>query len=198
MRNLKITLFVSPILLLSLLIVVFAQQQKGRLIPPHRLGIEIGLSKPFTVTAPTAGHTLEAFVQVPTMATNESQGPFAAIKLSSKLVGDKLELTVSGLSGDATAIKSCKDWGALKESPIASYILGEGDQATVSQLSDLGPNFKNGRLTFKAITLKAAPADDDFELEAKCGCATCPDGLVCCPNPGKCVQCSNCAWVCCK
>lgn len=118
------------------------------------------------MTAPTAGHTLEAFVQVPTMATNESQGRFAAIKLSSKLVGDKLEVTVSGLSGDATAIKSCKDWGALKESPIASYILGEGDQATVSQLSDLGPNFKNGRLTFKAITLKAAPVEDEFEPSA--------------------------------
>src|SRR5687767_7076007 len=102
MRNLKITLFVSPVLLLSLLIVVFAQQQKGRLIPQHRLGIEIGLTKPFTLSAPTAGHTLEAFVQVPTMATSESQVRFAAIKLASKMLGDKIEVTVSGLSGDAS------------------------------------------------------------------------------------------------
>lgn len=199
MKNLKTTVVVPPVLLLSLLIVVFAQQHKGRVIPQHRLGIEIGLTRAFTVSAATAGHTLEAFLPVSTMATSKSPvAHFAAIKLATKMVGDKIEVTVFGLSGDSSVIKSCKDWGMLKESRISSYILREGEEATVSKLSDLGPNFKNGTLTFRAIPLKALAVDDNFELEAKCGCGGCNDGTVCCPAAGQCMTCSNCGTVCCK
>ena len=96
MRNLKIAFFVPTILLLSFLMVVLAQQPRNPTSPQRRLGIEIGLSKPFRVTAPTAGYTLSAFLRVPAEATGESQvAPFSAIKLATKMVGDKVEVTVS-------------------------------------------------------------------------------------------------------
>lgn len=193
MKNLKITFLVPPVLLLSLLLVVFAQQPKGSLISQHRLGIEIGLSKAFTVTAGSAGHTVDAFLRVPARAGESDAAPFSAIKLASRMVGDKVEVTVSVLSGDTSVIKSCKDWGMLNESHVTSYTLSEGEQATVSQLSNLGANFKNGTLTFKAVP--APPRVPN--LPADCGCGRCSD-LYCCPNAGSCLGCGTCGDVCCR
>lgn len=192
MRNLKITFFVPTILLLSFLMVVFAHQPDNRSTPKHRLAIEIGLSTPWTVNAATDGRTLRAFVRIPADAKGES--PFSAIKLEPKMVGDKLEVTVSLLSGDTSAIKSCKDWSTLKESRVTSLTLREGEETTVSQLSNLGPNFKNGMLTLRAVSFVAP----DFEPVGGggCGCGRC-GGLTCCPNPGNCLGCGTCGDVCC-
>lgn len=191
MRNFKIILFVPLILLVSFLMVGFASKPDNRPSPKQRLAVEIGLSTPWTLNTALEGRTVRAFVRVPANAKGES--PFSAIKLEPKMVGDKLEVTVSVLSGDTSAIKSCKDWSTLKESRITSLILREGEQATVSQLSNLGPNFKNGMLTLRAVSFLAP----DFEpVGGGCGCARC-GGLTCCPNPGNCMGCGTCGTACC-
>ena len=195
MRHLKLTLFVPTLILLSFLMVVFARRTDDHSKPNYRLALEIGLSKTWTVNAALPGHTLRAFVRVPTDAN--SQSPFSAIKLEPKMVGDRLEVTVTGLSGDTSAIKSCKDWVALKETPLTSYTLREGEEATVSQLSNLGSNFKNGMLSFRAVSFVAPPPDIvPVEGDGGCGCGRC-DRLYCCPNKGACLGCGTCGDVCC-
>jgi hypothetical protein len=190
----KATYFVPVFVLLSFLMVVFARQPNDGSTSRHRLALEIGLSKTWTVNAATGEHTLRAFVRVP--ATADGQLQFSAIKLEPKMVGDKLQVTVTGLSGDTNAVKSCKDWAALKETPLASYTLREGEEATVSQLSNLGSNFKNGLLTFKAIASSAPDIEPVEGGGGGCGCGTC-DKLSCCPNAGSCIGCGTCGDVCC-
>src|SRR5215470_16257524 len=144
MRNLKFTLFVATLIFLSFIMVVFARRTDDQSDSNNRLALEIELSKTWTVNAAMPGHTLRAFVRVPASANSQ----FSAIKLEPKMIGDKLEVAVTGLSGDTSLVKSCKDWAALRETPIMSYSLRDGQEATVSQLSNLGSNFKNGMLSF--------------------------------------------------
>jgi len=194
MKNLKFTLFVPTLILLSFLMVVFARHNDHSKTN-NRLALEIGLSKPWTVNAAMEGNTLRAFVRVPA----NSKSPFSAIKLEPKMVGDKLEVTITGLTGDTSAVKSCKDWAALGQTPITSYVLKEGQEATVSQLSNLGSNFKNGMLSFKAVAFVAPPDTEAVEgagESSPCGCGRC-DRLYCCPNKGACLGCGTCGDVCC-
>ena len=115
------------------------------------------------------------------------------------MVGDKIEVTITGLTGDTSAVKSCKDWAALGQTPITSYVLKEGQEATVSQLSNLGSNFKNGMLSFKAVSF-VAPQDIEpvggGGDSTPCGCGKC-NKLYCCPNRGECLGCGTCGDVCC-
>jgi len=189
----KATYFVPVFVLLSFLMVVFARQPNDGSTSRHRLALEIGLSKTWTVNAATDEHTLRAFVRVPSTV---EQSQFSAIKLEPKMVGDKLQVTVTGLSGDTNAVKSCQDWAALKETPLASYTLREGEEATVSQLSNLGSNFKNGQLTFKAVSSFAPDIEPVEGGGGGCGCGTC-DKLSCCPNASSCIGCGTCGDVCC-
>jgi len=193
MRNLKIILFVPLILLVCFLMVGFATKPDNRPSPKQRLAVEVGLSTPWTVSTATEGHTLRAFVRLPASANGES--PFSAIRLEPKMVGDKLEVTVFALSGDTGAVKSCKDWSTLKESRVTSLTLREGEEATVSQMSNLGPNFKNGMLTLRAVSF-VAPDVDPVE-GGGCGCGRC-GGLTCCPDAGNCLGCGTCGTVCCQ
>jgi hypothetical protein len=197
MKKLKLRFLIPPVLLLSLLLVVFAQQPKGNSVFPHRLGIEIGLTKAFTVTAGSTGHTVEAFFRVPARSGEAEPATFSAIKLASQMVEDKVEVTVSVLSGDTSVIKSCKDWELLKESRITSYTLSEGEEATVSQLSNLGANFKDGTLTFKAVPAPVRVPNEPGPGGGDCGCARC-ENLYCCPNAGSCLGCGTCGDVCCR
>src|SRR5437764_11079087 len=71
--------------------VAAAQQARNSPITQRRLSLEIGLSKPFTVNAAAAGHTLEAFVRVPAKPGESQAAPISAIKLAPKMVGDKIE-----------------------------------------------------------------------------------------------------------
>jgi hypothetical protein len=161
-----------------------------------RLGIEIRLTKPMLIPAARQGRVLEAFLRVENKDVRSDAEPFSAIKIGATEAGDKIEVTVSGLSGDITTVKSCKDWWRLKESPIASYLVNEEEVITVSQLSDLGSNFKSGKLTFKAVPL---PQDMLAEAGGGCGCARCDSSnLYCCPNPNECLGCGVCGSVCCK
>lgn len=195
MRKLKSNFLVPTIVLFSFLMIVVAGQPDNRTNKPHRLAITIELNKAFTVPAATPGHTLETFLRVSPNANSGNQ-VISAVKLAPKMIGDKMEVTVSTISGDTSLIKTCKDWDLLKETAVASYTLKEGEQITVTQLSNLGPNFKNGTVTFKAVL-----APDYEEIEGgggtACGCGRCGD-LECCPNKGACLGCGQCGDVCCR
>jgi len=184
MRILKANLLVSTIVLFSLVVVVFAQKATNRSIPQRRLALEIGLNTPMTLNANLEGHTLKAIWRIPANANGES--PYSAIKLEPKMVGNNIEVTVTVLSGDTSAVKSCEDWGLLKESRVISYTLNEGEEVTVSQLNDLGSNFKNGKLTFRAVP----PVPQQEPL-----CSVCGDN-VCCPGRGHCINCPGCGQIC--
>jgi hypothetical protein len=197
MRYLKKTFLVPLVLLLPLLMVSLAQQPKELSIPQRGLGIEIALSKPFYFPAANTKQHLAAFIRVPVKANSEAQAAqISAIKLVPEMIGDKVKVTVSTLSGDTGRIKSCRDWNSLKESPVASYTLSEGEVITVSQLTGLGANFKDGMLTFKTVALKAASQVEVDPVEGGCGCGWC-GRLSCCPSAGYCIECSPCGSVCC-
>ena len=188
-------IFLAPLILaLPLVLVGFARQQHKIIAPSHRLGLEIGLNKPFTVSAAYPGRTLRAFLRMPANADGTAPA-FSAIQLAPRVVGDKVQVTVSILSGDTSVVKSCDDWGRLKESKVATYTLTEGQEATVTELPNLGSNYKNGMLTFRAVM------GDFGELveSGGCGCAGCQEsGLHCCPNAGHCMTCGVCGDVCCS
>jgi len=190
MRNLRTSLLVSTILLLSFIVVVFAQKTTNRANPKHRLALEIGLNTPMILNANMEGQRLKAFWRIPSNANGESSN--SAIKLEPKMVGNNIEVTVTVLSGDTNAVKSCKDWGLLKESRVISYTLTEGEEVTVSQLPNLGPNFKNGNLTFRAIPAVV----QEYERLGEPCCASC-GGNTCCPGVGNCLSCGGCGSLCC-
>ena len=188
MRTLKANFLVSTILLLSFLVVVLAQKTTNHSSPKHRLAVEIALNTPLTVNAGAEGRSLRAFWRLPADAKANGESP-SAIKLEPKMVGDKVEVTVTILSGDASLITSCKDWTLLKVSRVEAYTLTEGEEVTVSDLSNLGPNFKNGKLTFRAV-----PAP---QFLAEPCCSNC-NGNTCCPGAGHCSGCpGGCGNLCC-
>lgn len=135
-------------------------------------------------------------MRVPANPNNSAQAaPFSAIKVLPEMVGDKVKITISILSGDTSGIKQCNDWNALKESPIATYTISKGEEITVPQLANLGANFKDGKLTVKAIS-----TPDEFAPfnggGGGCGCGWC-GRLSCCPSEDYCINCSPCGDVCC-
>lgn len=173
------------------------QQGKSAGLGYRRLGIEIGLSKPFMVPGATKGHILQTFLRVPNGTDGGTGTAFSAIRVAPKMVGEKIEVSVSLVTGDTSLVKTCKDWDQFKESPLASYTLSEGEEVSVSQLSNLGSNFDGGKLKFKAVFLKFSPVPDDGGSGCPGGCGSC-GSLVCCPNPGNCLGCGTCGDVCCK
>jgi hypothetical protein len=161
-----------------------------------RLGVEIHLNKPMLIPAARQGRILEAFLRVDNDDRRPAGESFAAVKVGAAEAGNKIEVTVSVLSGDISAVKSCKDWWMVKESKVASYFLSEGEEVTVPQLSHLGSTFKEGKLAFRAVPL---PQEMELEAGGKCGCARCDSSnLYCCPNPDECMGCGVCGSVCCK
>jgi hypothetical protein len=108
------------------------QQGKSAGLGYRRLGIEVGLSKPFNVPGATKGHILQTFLRVPNGTDGGTGTAFSAIRVAPKIVGDKITVNVSLVSGDTSLVKNCKDWDQLKESPLASYTLSEGEEVSVS------------------------------------------------------------------
>jgi hypothetical protein len=192
--KIRITIFLFPTLLILFFLVVAGQQSHPSPTTNHRLAIEIALEKPWTLNAAREGQTLRAFVRLP--AEHQGLG-YSAIKLMPRMIGEKLEVTVSALAGDLSTVKSCKDWATLKETSIGSYTLSEGQEVTVPNFSKLGQNFKNGMLTFKAVSFMpdVEPVNGGGDSTA-CGCGRC-DRLYCCPNKGACIGCGTCGDVCC-
>jgi hypothetical protein len=194
--KIRTAILLIPTLLILFFLVVSAQQSHPSSITKHRLAIEIGLEKPWTLNAAREGQTLRAFIRLPA----EHPGlAYSAIKLIPRMNGEKLEVTISALAGDLSTVKSCKDWAMVKETSIGSYTLSEGQEVTVPNLSNLGQNFKNGVLTFKAVSFMPdiEPVDGGGEGgSTPCGCGRC-DRLYCCPNKGACLGCGTCGDVCC-
>ena len=189
--KIRISTFLVPtLLLLSLLVAVSAVELKKTSTNKHRLGIEVALEKPWTVSAALEGFEKGAFVRIPAAASNNI--PYSAIKLMPVMVGDKMQVRVLGLTGDLSTIKTCTDWAKFKETAIATYTLKEGQVVSVPQLSNLGSNFKNGTLTFKAVGIY-----EDPDPSAGCGCGGC-GSLDCCPTAGHCLTCGTCGDVCCR
>lgn len=186
--KIRISTFLVPtLLLLSLLMAVTAEEVNKTSTNKHRLGIEVALEKPWTVSAAAEGYKKAAFVRISATANHI---PYSAIKLMPVMAGDKMQVAVFGLSGDINAIKTCTDWATLKETALGTYTLGEGQEVSVPQLSNLGSNFKNGTLTFRSIMVEE-------EIEAGgCGCGRC-GSLACCPESGRCLGCGDCGSVCC-
>jgi len=182
------TFLVPTLLLLSLLMAVSAGESRKPSTNKHRLGIEIALEKPWTVSAAAEGYKKGAFVRIPAAAANHIA--YSAIKLMPVMAGDKMQVAVFGLSGDINEIKTCTDWAKLKETSLATYTLREGQEVSVSQLSNLGSNFKNGTLTFRAVMVEESGG------ESGCGCGRC-GSLACCPSAGHCLGCGDCGDVCC-
>src|SRR5262249_14487335 len=143
------TFLVSALLLLCVLMAVSAVASKKTSTNKHRLGIEVALEKTWTVSAAAEGDQKGAFVRIPQAAANNT--PYSAIKLMPVMVGDKMKVSVFGLTGDLNTIKTCTDWAGFKETALGTYTLSEGQQVSVPQLSNLGSNFKNGTLTFRAV-----------------------------------------------
>lgn len=188
------TIFLFPTLLILLFLpLVSGQQSSPAPITKHRLAIEIGLEKTWTLNAAREGQTLRAFVRLP---ADQAGLAYSAIKLMPKMVGEKMEVTVSALEGDLSTVKSCKDWATLKETSIGSYTLGEGQEVTVPNLANLGHNFRNGVLTFKAVAFMPDIEPVGGGEGTPCGCGRC-DRLYCCPNKGACLGCGTCGDVCC-
>src|SRR5204862_6833759 len=75
---------------------------------------------------------------------------FCTVRLAPKTTPYPYTTLFRSVSGDTSLVKNCKDWDQLKESPLASYTLSEGEEVNVSQLSNLGANFNNGKLRSKA------------------------------------------------
>lgn len=190
MKRFRIMLLTLPILCLSLLIVAFARTPTDNSTSGQGLAIEIELSKSFVIPASAPGQRRAAFVRVP------NNGQLSAIKVVPEMAGDKLKITLSGLSGDTSGIKTCSDWNNLKESPIAIYIIGEGEEITVPQLANLGDNFKDGKFSFKAVVAPAQIEPMNNPGGGGCGCGWC-GRLSCCPSAGFCINCSPCGDVCC-
>lgn len=196
MKRFRIILLTLPVLCLTLLMVAFAGPRKDNPTSSRqRLAIEIALSKSFVIPAGDSGRKRAAFIPVPANLNNDAQSAqLSAIKVLPEMVGDKVKITVSTLSGDTSGVKTCSDWNSLKESAIATYTISEGEEITVPQLSNLGGNFQGGKLTFKAI---AAPLlNEPAEGGGGCGCGRCGD-LICCPNASSCIGCGTCGTVCC-
>ncbi|HEY0004871.1 MAG TPA: hypothetical protein VGB17_08670 [Pyrinomonadaceae bacterium] len=196
MNRFRITLLILPVLGLSLLAVAFARHSKDNSPSRQGLAIEIALSKSFVIPAGTAEQRRAAFIRVPANPNNNAHAAqISAIKVLPETVGDKVKITVSTLVGDTRGIKQCSDWNNLKESPVATYTISKGEEITVPQLANLGANFKDGKLTIRAV-----PAPDGLAPYNSggggCGCGWC-GRLSCCPSEGYCISCAPCGDVCC-
>lgn len=199
MRISKRTILIAIGALLVSLLVVAAYARKPRRVMAPPLGIEIALSKPFYVPAAAGGKTTMIVIRVP-VADGASQGQDAisAIKLEPKMEGDKVKVSVFALIGEANNIKTCRDWDALKSTPVGTYVAGLDEEVSLVKLRDFGVSMGNDPLTFRVVPRRIlSPLPQDQGKEGGCDCASC-GGLICCPNPGYCIGCGSCGSVCCS
>lgn len=186
--KIRVSTFLVPTLLLLSLLMAMSAVASKKPSTNKRLGIEVALEKTWTVSAAAEGYKKAAFVRIPAATANNI--PYSAIKLMPVMVGDKMQVKVFGLSGDLNTIKTCTDWATFKETALGTYTLKKGQEVSVPNLSNLGSNFKNGTLTFKAVMM------DEGEPVEGCGCGKC-GSLACCPSAGHCLGCGDCGSVCC-
>jgi hypothetical protein len=193
----RASLVVAGLLFSLLFAVAYAKGIRASKAMP--LGIEIALKKPFYVPAANAGKTTKIVIRVPISdGANESVDTVSAIRLEPKMEGDKVRVTVFALMGEPDDVRTCQDWDGLKSAPVGSYLVGLDEEVSLVKLRDLGVNMGNDPLTFRVVPKRVLSPTPQFEtLGGDCECASCGH-TVCCANPGNCLGCGSCGYVCCS
>lgn len=194
----RIILVTTAVVLTFLLISVYAKQTRQLKAPA--LGIEIALEKPFYIPAATSSKVTSVVIRVPVTESNEQQKDLvSAIKLEPKMENDKVKVIVYALIGKTDNIQTCRDWDSLKAITVGTYVAGLDEEVSLYKLRDYGVNIGKDPLTFRIVpkrTLSPLPAAV-INGPDSCDCASC-GGLICCPNPGYCINCGSCGSVCCS
>jgi hypothetical protein len=192
----KISLATVAVISLSLLII---SATLGRTQPAEApaYGIEIPLKKTFYVPASTSNKEISIVVRVPSAGTVDANETVSAVRLVPRMQGDKVQVTVFALSGDAGNFKTCKEWDSLKSVKVGVYTAGLDDEVAIAKLSDYGVRFGNEPLKFRVVPRRGPPQVGYAGFGGDCGCATC-GRLECCPNSGSCLGCGDCGEVCCR
>jgi hypothetical protein len=168
--------------------------------PSMPLGIEIALTKPFYVPAATSDRVTSMFIKVPNAEANAQRSDsVTSIRLDPVMENDKVKVTVYALVGKIGDITTCRNWNSLKAITVATYVAGVDEEVAMSKLLDYGVGVDNKPLTFRVVPKRVlsplpVPVDGD---SPQCECASC-QGLICCPNPGACLNCGSCGSVCCS
>lgn len=158
------------------------------------LGIEIALKKPFYVPA---GNTTKIIIRVPsTDGVSQGGEQISAIRLEPRMEGKQLRVTVSALLGEPDDVRSCRDFDGLKAKPVASYLANLGDEVSLVELRDFGVSFGPEPLTFNVVSKRVLSPVPDL-ASGGCECGSC-DSTNCCANPGNCLGCGSCGYVCCS
>src|SRR5947209_13734273 len=106
------------------LLVASAYAGRGKQPEAPALGVEISLDKPFYIPASTGKKKMSAVVRTPLQERDAGHEAITAVKFAAVMEGDKVRVVVSGLIGDASNVKRCKDWDSLKSVPIDTYVVG--------------------------------------------------------------------------
>src|SRR5689334_21533813 len=127
MKTSRVTITLATFLLLSIAFAGIAYRSYGKepdQIPSQLpLAIEIARSKPFYDRAATGNRLTKVVIRVPP-SDDKNSDAISAIKLEPTMEGDKLRVDVYALAGPTAGIITCKDWDALKSTPIGSYVAG--------------------------------------------------------------------------
>ncbi|MDQ3802542.1 MAG: hypothetical protein M3416_01610 [Acidobacteriota bacterium] len=191
----RATLTTVTVTFLSLLVVSAYAMHTPRLEEPT-LGIELALKKPFYIPASRGDGGMSAVVRTTLTESDSEREVISAVKLTPVMEGDEVKVTVFALIGDASNIIKCRDWDSLKSIKIETYVAGLDEEVSISKLGDYGVNFEDGVLKFRVVPRKVFPQWGGWAGEG-CGCASCGT-LQCCPNPGYCINCGKCGFVCCN
>lgn len=161
---------------------------------PTALGIEIlSLKKVFYIAASdTTKVVIRAY-------SDTYPGNISAVRIEPRMDGEKLNVTVSALVGEPGDVRTCSDWDTLKTLPLAVVSAGVDEEVTVTKLSEYGIFVgDNSPLTFRVVPKKPAPpVIQGVQMGGDCECGTC-GGTTCCANPGRCLGCGSCGYVCCS
>jgi hypothetical protein len=183
---------VVAVILLSLLLAgaYTKATSAGTAVP---LGIEIALKKTFYVPA---GNTTKIVIRVPiTDGTSQGGEQISAIRLEPRMEGDQVRVIVSALIGEPDDVRSCRDFDGLKAKPVGSYLANLGDEVSLVELRDFGVSFGPEPLTFNVVPKRVLSPVPNLP-PGGCECGSC-DLTNCCANPGMCLGCGSCGYVCC-
>lgn len=159
---------------------------------PTRLGIEIlSLKKLFYVPA---SDTTKVVIRA---SSDTYPSNISAVRLEPRMDGEKVRVAISVLVGEPGDVRTCREWDALKALPVGVYVAGVDEEVAVTKLGEFGVRVGDNTLTFRVVPKKpASPLTQDI-ISGDCECGTC-GGTTCCANPGMCLGCGSCGYVCCS
>jgi hypothetical protein len=119
------------------------------------------------------------------------------VKLEPKMENGKVRVAVFALKGNAENIKTCREWDALQAIQVGTYLAGLDEEVSLTKLEEYGVNLGKDPLSFRVVLKRTLSPLPPNLPGGGCGCASC-GGLICCPNPGYCLNCDSCGSVCCS